>query len=1342
MAFSFRDTNGNALKSLSKNLGELQMISLTTKNCFTYLRKTVGNRGIVATILLLMMALALPANLAAQSFVYVNNQDTTNTISGFQVGPTGALSPIAGSPFATGGAGSTVTCYGLDRMVVSNVNNLLFVSNSGDQTISVFQVNPTTGVLTVVGPPVNSGLAPDACGGMSLAVTPDGQFLMASSGGQIQSFNVAASGALTSAVLTTRAPITTVGMKISSDGKYLAISNERSITVYNIQLVNAPGLLAGSLVPVAGSPFARQSTGLISGLAYTCAVDTLYASESSGSSSITDAWSVSPAGSVAPLPAPGALTPVAGSPFLAPGSDSNVIALNPDDSRLFISDQFAGTVTSFSAASGSLTRIGTYGGPGQVHVPTGLAVDQNGAFLYVADDTNGIAVFSIASDGSLSLLSDTSTIVGDAIQGVATYPTRSCITADLGLSAVTATPATVSAGSTVQFDLTITNTSASALPAQAVVTYNLPTGLSLVSCTASAGVCSEPLTNPHTISFGAIPPGATETITVVAQSDINLLNNASLTTTFTISNKSVIDANATNDTASAIITISALPGDSTLTVSAASAPFNGTATLSAKLAKKLNDIGVSGRTVSFTLNGVAVGSAVTNSAGIASVTASVAGIALGTYPGAITATFAAGDPLFNASTGTGTLSVTTSVLTVVPTNLTMTYGSPAPASYPYTFTGFVNGDTSAVVSGTATCTAVQNATTAIGPTSPVGSYPVTCTITGLSATNYTFTTVAGTLTIAPAPITVVVNDTTRLYGNPNVFTSVITGAQNGETVVPTYLTSAQLTSQVGNYVVVPQISGNYVITSATNGTLTILPAPLSLIINNAVRLVRQPNPPFTGTLVGIKNADPITPIYSTTAIAGSPAGAYPITATLSDPAFKLGNYTVSITNGTLTVSRATLVVTAANASRLYGSANPVFTGTITGLLPGDSITATYASAATAASPVGDYPIVPTLVDPLGQLVDYNVSVVNGDLTVSPAPLTVTINNASRVYGSANPTLNGTITGLKNGDSITAAYSSASVTASVGTYQITPTFTDPGAKLPNYTVSLVGGTLTVTPAPLTVTAVGGTRVYGGVNPAATITGLKNGDNITTIYTTPTSASAPGTYTLTPVLVDPNGLAGNYTVTIKTAVLTITKAPLTITATSATVVLNTAAPGFTATYAGFVLGQTSANLTGTLACAATVTTVGAHPITCTGQTSTNYAITFVAGTATVDYAAVGTCTAGPGHQILAPISTAGTTVFTRATTTTIPIQFRVCDAKGAAVSTGAIVTSFKLLQKITGGVTTTINQSQNTGFNFITSAQDWMINLSTSNPTNLAAGSTYVYQITLNDGTSFTFQFSMN
>ena len=145
---------------------------------------------------------------------------------------------------------------------------------------------------------------------------------------------------------------------------------------------------------------------------------------------------------------------------------------------------------------------------------------------------------------------------------------------------------------------------------------------------------------------------------------------------------------------------------------------------------------------------------------------------------------------------------------------------------------------------------------------------------------------------------------------------------------------------------------------------------------------------FTGTITGLQNGDNITANYASTATVTSPVASYPITPTLVDPSGKLGNYTVSSTNGTLNVTAAALSVTASNASRAYGITNPVFTGTITGLQNNDNITANYASSATVASPVASYPITPTLVDPSGKLVNYTVSSTNGTLNVTAAALTV------------------------------------------------------------------------------------------------------------------------------------------------------------------------------------------------------------------------------------------------------------------------------------------------------------------------------------------------------------------
>ena len=160
---------------------------------------------------------------------------------------------------------------------------------------------------------------------------------------------------------------------------------------------------------------------------------------------------------------------------------------------------------------------------------------------------------------------------------------------------------------------------------------------------------------------------------------------------------------------------------------------------------------------------------------------------------------------------------------------------------------------------------------------------------------------------------------------------------------------------------------------------------------------------------------------------------------------------------------APLVVTAMNAGRFYGDPNPSFTGTITGLKSGDNITVVYTTVANSSSPVGDYTIVPTLVDPDNKLSSYNVIINNGSLTVTPAPLSIVADDVTRAAGQPNPTFTGTITGLKNGDDITATQDSpATLGSEAGTYPIVPTLKDASGNIRNYVVSISNGTLTITP----------------------------------------------------------------------------------------------------------------------------------------------------------------------------------------------------------------------------------------------------------------------------------------
>jgi hypothetical protein len=91
----------------------------------------------------------------------------------------------------------------------------------------------------------------------------------------------------------------------------------------------------------------------------------------------------------------------------------------------------------------------------------------------------------------------------------------------------------------------------------------------------------------------------------------------------------------------------------------------------------------------------------------------------------------------------GTLAVSLATLTVTPNNQSIVAGSALP-TFSATITGFVNGDTQAVVTGSPGLATTANSS------SPAGSYPIVASFGTLSAANYAFTLGRGTLTIIPA----------------------------------------------------------------------------------------------------------------------------------------------------------------------------------------------------------------------------------------------------------------------------------------------------------------------------------------------------------------------------------------------------------------------------------------------------------------------------------------------------------------------------------------------------------------------------------------------------------------
>jgi filamentous hemagglutinin family protein len=216
---------------------------------------------------------------------------------------------------------------------------------------------------------------------------------------------------------------------------------------------------------------------------------------------------------------------------------------------------------------------------------------------------------------------------------------------------------------------------------------------------------------------------------------------------------------------------------------------------------------------------------------------------------------------------------------------------------------------------------------------------------------------------------------------------------------------------------------------------------------------------------------------------------------------------------------AKLTYVAAASDKVYGAVVPTLSGSLTGLLNGDTTsgTLTFSTTATAGSHVasGPFAITGSGLTTANNYVFVQAAGNAAALTITPASLTITANDQTKVYGAAVPTLTDSYSGLVNGDTsgslTTAATNTTTATAAShvagGPYAITAS----GAVDSDYAISYVAGALTVTPTSLTITANDQTKVYGAAVPTLTDTyfGLVNGDtsaSLTTAATNTTMATA--------------------------------------------------------------------------------------------------------------------------------------------------------------------------------------------------------------------------------------------
>jgi hypothetical protein len=406
---------------------------------------------------------------------------------------------------------------------------------------------------------------------------------------------------------------------------------------------------------------------------------------------------------------------------------------------------------------------------------------------------------------------------------------------------------------------------------------------------------------------------------------------------------------------------------------------------------------------------------------------------------------------------------------------------------------------------------------------------------------------------------------------------------------------------------------------------TLLNATIGFVGNTApagaVSFTIDDHAPVIATCSGAASAFTCTANYPTGKLWTKP---HTITASLAADS----NFTAATGTATLTVTQIAPVITFAVDNHTYGDPAGSLAATSTShaaitysLVSGPATVSTNTLTIMGAG---------TVVLQASQPADDNhlAATQNATFTVAQAALTVTASSASIVYGGAVPAITPSFTGFVFRDGAASlgtvtCSTTATSTSGTGTYPSTCA----GVVNPNYAINYVGGAVTITAAPLTITATSDTMTYGGTVPKIwpKFSGLVNGDtaraalgNAIACSTTATSSSAVGSYPSSCT----GAVGGNYAVNYVNGNVTVNPAALTVTASNATTTYGGTLPSITPSFAGLVNTDGPATL-GNVACTTTAisaSAVGSYPSSCSGAVNANYTMSYVPGSVTVNAAAL--------------------------------------------------------------------------------------------------------------------------
>ena len=398
-----------------------------------------------------------------------------------------------------------------------------------------------------------------------------------------------------------------------------------------------------------------------------------------------------------------------------------------------------------------------------------------------------------------------------------------------------------------------------------------------------------------------------------------------------------------------------------------------------------------------------------------------------------------------ATDQTGNSSAANADVTAIPkAEQTITFNTIAAKTYgDADFTlGAANSSSGLPVTYTATDPAIVTITGNTAKILKAGSTVITASQPGNAAFNPA-PTVQQTLAIGLKDLVVANTSRTKVYGDVLTntdFSGAITGVVNNDNITLTRSsTGAAASATTGTYPISATLSdpglrlSNYSLNNPA-GTLTVTQKALVITAADRTKTYGE-TVTFAGTefnAAGLINGNTVATVTltssgssNTATVAGSPYTIVPTAATGTG----LSNYLLSYANGTLTLNRKSLVVTADNKEKFTGTANPALTASFNGFVNNETsavLTSAPVLSTTADinSPIGTYPISVSNAT----AANYVISFVNGTLSVKAgAPTGISLAAATLFENQASGTNAGTLSSTSDDPNATFSYTLVSGT---------------------------------------------------------------------------------------------------------------------------------------------------------------------------------------------------------------------------------------------------------------------------------------------------------------------------